>query len=302
MPRVQPEELTPPKPMTQNYMDESYVIEEELPSGFWHRLDRRIENAADKFSNTKTGKALSKAGRGAKILWNSRAMTPVRWPTKKLAKGIDSLMKHPGTQLTTFATGLTVAIIAVTAATPAGLPLAATTVALIAGGKLVNTLYQARKSHRVSKLQEQLKLLTILHAMKSQQNKTLETLPDEVQKKIKENLTQKTTDQSIHRKKIMAKSEMFVKDFASSLLTLAGGICDASQLCVSVTSALKTTDTVITAFDIKDIVLSGPEQLGSLTETRSENDLRKLINSMSKSLDVPHAKKIPTFKNLSQML
>lgn len=304
--KIHPEQQESPikHPQRQNYVDENYVIEEALPSGFWHRMDRRVEKAAEKFSNTKVGKVLKKGARGAGIIWNSKLMKPISWPVGKAAQGIGIALKHPVAQFGTFATGLTIAIIAVTAATPAGLPLAATVVALVAGGKIIKTFHEGRKHYRLAKLQEQIHLIKILKGMKEAQKEILEQFPPEVRQEIEERLIKKTQEQTIHHKQEMAKSQIVAENIASNLLSMASGMIDISQISSlsSIVDSMKEApngiNMVLTHVDITELATMPIDEKAALTEVlTSENAARRLINELSKELEIPHAKKTSELRN-----
>jgi|GEM_PF-2463367 len=291
------QEKTTKPPLQQNYTDQNYVIEEELPPGFWHRMDRRIESITEKFSNTKVGKALKKGARGAGVFWNSRLMKPISWPINKGAKVINIVLSHPVAQFGTFATGLTVAIILTTAATPAGLPLAATAVALVAGSKLVKTFHEGRKHYRLAKLEEQIHLIKILKGMKDAQRGIIAQFPQETRQEIEERLTRKTQEQKIYHKQQIARSQIIAGNIASNLLNIAGAAIGVSQISSiantikSMNEAPTSIDTVLTHLDVKDFTTMPADEKAALSEVlTTENAARKFINELSKSLEIPNAK------------
>jgi len=210
--------------------DPNYALEEQ---GFWHRIDRRLEKTGaslKKFSESKYWSPFKKAGESIKAFWNSKPMAPIKWVTEKTASAINTVLKHPVTQFASFAIGMTLAATALVAAAPAAIPFAAATVGVIAGGKIVNTAYNARKAYRQEQLEKQLQLLEKLQSVQERKTSILKDLPQASQNAIKPHITKRQDSQEVHHRNLKAKSQVIAENIAANLLGVASAAMDFTQL------------------------------------------------------------------------
>jgi hypothetical protein len=274
---------------TTEYTNQDYVIEEN--QGFWHRIDRRIEKlsaTAQKMSESKYWTPFKIIGQATKTLWNSKPMAPIKWAVSKAASTINKVLNHPATQFASFVVGTTLAITALVAAAPASVPLAAATLGIIAGGKIVKTAYDARKSYRFEQLEKQLELLEKLKKIHEHKKTLLQALPEQPKKSIEQNLTKRKDTQPIHNLKLKAKSQIVAENVAANFLGLTATAMDFTQIPRSIHSASQMLDILSTSKDAKESLEKPKEIRSESTEERkTENELRAKINRLSRELNVP---------------
>jgi len=264
-----------------------YVITEG--QGFWHRMDRRVEKFGEslqKASNSKWFAPFKKVGSAISAAWNSKPMTPVR----AVAQGINKVLKHPTVQFASFVAGITLASLAVAAAAPVALPLAAATLGVIAGGKIVSTAYQARKTYRMEQLEKQVHLLEVLKKNQIERQSHLSQIPSETKRQtIEFALTKKQSDQELHTKELRSKTKDLATSIGANLLSVASTAMDFTQLPRSLHSAQNVLSSIGTGNDVHGTILQPESQKDVVKGTEYENKLRSKINQLSAELQVPKA-------------
>ena len=157
-------------------------------------------------------------------------------------------------------------------------------------GKAIKTAHDARKSYRISELQNQVALLEKLKTTKDEQKKKLDKLPPENRKEIQAALTKKQENQATHNRELQSKSKRFVQDVLGNALGVASTAIDFTALPRTLHSVHSIADALGTASDTSSTISTPKEGIQTIVETRDENTLRAKINKLSEELQVPQAK------------